>query len=71
MDVFRLLQDAHFTALQLEEVEISNHFQMIGPQAPTLSNLNQLRLHPMEISMLLKVIPKESIVYEWSLPMAR
>ena len=62
MGEFKLLQDVLFTALQMEDNEVSNLFQTTGQLAQTSFNPSQLHSHQMEIFMLRKVIPKESTV---------
>ena len=62
MGEFKLLLDARFTALQMEDNEVSNLFQTTGQLAQTSFNPSQSHSHQMEIFTLRKVIPKESTV---------
>ena len=71
MDESKLLLVDLFTALQMEDIEPNKLFQMTGQQAPISFNLNPLRLHQMEIFMLLKAILKELIASEWLQQMER
>ena len=62
MGEFKLLQDVLFTALQMEDNEVSNLFQTTGQLAQTSFNPSQSHSHQMEIFTLRRVIPKESTV---------